>query len=249
MAGDSVRVRFSVSTWQQPVPESASVERDALVQAIAERVLSLGKGRLLVGVDGYTASGKTSFGHELATHISRTGRQVLRASLDDFKKPWRDRHLYDRESGDGYYRNAFDYAAVQRLLLQPCQSGTSQVVLCSIDPLTQVDHSSTFTEASTDAVLIVDGVFAFRPAINDYWDLRIWLDVTPEISVQRGGARDESWAGSEAEAVHRDRYGGAQSIYLRGSRSDTTGRRRRRKLRLRPSQVAARLNEQEIKRE
>ena len=169
---------------------------------------------LLASTDS-PASGKTSFGHELAAHISRAGRQVLRASLDDFKKPWRDRHLYDRESGDGYYRNAFDYSAAQRLLLQPCQpNGTGQVALCSIDPLTQVDHSSTVTQAATDAVLIVDGVFAFRPAINDYWDLRIWLDVTPEISVKRGGARDENWAGSEAEAVHRDRYGVAERIYL-----------------------------------
>ena len=215
MAGNSVPVRFSVSTWQQPIPDSASPERDALVQAIAERVLSLGKGRLLVGIDGFTASGKTSFGHELAAHISRSGRQVLRVSLDDFKKPWRDRHLYDRESGDGYYRNAFDYTAAQRLLLKPCQpNGSGQVALCGIDPLTQIDHSSTVTQAATDAVLIVDGVFAFRPEINEYWDLRIWLNVTPEISIQRGRARDEDSLGSEAEVVHRDRYGVAESIYL-----------------------------------
>jgi uridine kinase len=215
MVGDSAPVHVSVSTWRQPVPSSASPERDALVGRISERVLSLGAGRLLVGIDGYTASGKTSFGHELAARISGAGRPVLRASLDDFKKPWRDRHLYDRESGEGYYRNAFDYAAVQRLLLEPCRpDGTGGVVLCSIDPLTQVDHSSTVTQAATDAVLIVDGVFAFRPTINESWDLRIWLDVTAEMSVRRGAMRDENWAGSEAESVHRDRYGVAERIYL-----------------------------------
>ncbi|MBB4789889.1 nucleoside/nucleotide kinase family protein [Streptomyces nodosus] len=79
-----------------------------LVEKIAKRILALGEGRLLVGVDGFTAAGKTSFGHELAEWISAAGRPVLRATLDDFKKPWRDRHLYDRESGEGYYRNAYD---------------------------------------------------------------------------------------------------------------------------------------------
>jgi hypothetical protein len=39
-------------------------------------------------------------------------------------------------------------------------------VLCSIDLLTQVDHSAVVTPAASDAVLIVDGVFAFRPEIN-----------------------------------------------------------------------------------
>ena len=106
-----------------------------------------------MGIDGFTAAGKTSFGHELAEQISRAGRPTLRPCLDDFKKPWRDRHLYD-------------------------------------------------------------GVFAFRPEINDYWDFRIWINVDPETSVRRGGERDQYWAGSEAETLHRTRYLHAVHLYL-----------------------------------
>jgi uridine kinase len=94
-------VHLSVSTWQQPAPPAASPERAALLARITDRIRECGDGRLRVGIDGLTAAGKTSFGHELAERISRMGRPVLRASLDDFKKPWRDRHLYDRESGEG----------------------------------------------------------------------------------------------------------------------------------------------------
>ena len=140
---------------------------------------------------------------------------MLRATLDDFKKPWRDRHLYDRESGEGYYRNAYDYPAVVKLLLEPCApDGSGEAVLCAVDPLTQLDHSSEVTPAAPDAVLIVDGVFAFRPEINDHWDFRIWVDVTPETSGRRGAERDQDWAGSEAEAIHRDRYLPAERLYL-----------------------------------
>ncbi|MDK9496150.1 uridine kinase [Streptomyces katrae] len=186
-----------------------------LVEEIAKRILNLGRGRLLVGIDGFTAAGKTSFGHELAEWISVAGRPVLRATLDDFKKPWRDRHLYDRESGEGYYRNAYDYEAVKRLLLDPCRSWeATSCVLCSIDPLTQRDHSSEATPLLADAVLIVDGVFAFRPEINEYWDFRIWLQVDAELSVRRGAERDQNWAGSEAESIHRNRYLVAEGIYL-----------------------------------
>ncbi|WP_240777989.1 uridine kinase [Nonomuraea basaltis] len=212
-----------MSTWQQPCPPPASAERTALVKQIADRVAACGSGRLLVGIDGFTASGKTSFGHELAEEIARTGRPVLRASLDDFKRPWKDRHLYDRESGEGYYRNAYDYDAVKRLLLGPCRSPEAmQCALCSIDPLTQLDHSATETPLAADSMLIVDGVFAFRPEIDEYWDFRIWLDVDAELSVRRGAARDQDWAGSEAESIHRNRYLVAEHIYL--DEADPLGR-------------------------
>jgi len=209
-------VHLSVSTWQQPLPPVASPERVALLKWIADRILTLSPHRLRVGIDGLTAAGKTSFGHELAEHITQAGRPVLRASLDDFKKPWEDRHLYDRESGEGYYRNAFDYAAAVELLLQPAgPDGSADCALCSIDPLTQVNHASVVTRAAPDAVLIVDGVFAFRPEINCHWDYRIWLDVDPATSVRRGAERDEDWAGSEAEAIHRNRYLPAERLYLK----------------------------------
>ena len=89
------------------------------MEHVRDLVLALGPGRLRVGIDGFTASGKTSFGHELAYALSDAGRPVLRASLDDFKHPWRDAHLYDRKSGEGYYRNAFDCVAMRQLLLEP----------------------------------------------------------------------------------------------------------------------------------
>ncbi|GAA4507691.1 MULTISPECIES: uridine kinase [Nonomuraea] len=210
------QIDHSVSTWQQPCPGPASPERAALVGEIARRVLALGDGRLLVGIDGLTASGKTSFGHELAASVAAAGRPALRATLDDFKQPWKDRHLYDRESGEGYYRNAYDYESARRLLLDPCRSPRAGAcALCSIDPLTQVDHSAVVTPLSPDSVLIVDGVFAFRPEIDAYWDYRVWMHIDEELSVARGAARDQDWAGSGAEAIHRDRYLVAQRVYQR----------------------------------
>ena len=106
-------------------------------------------------------------------------------SLDDFKRPWRESHRYDRLSGEGYYRNVFDPEAVHRLLLDPAApDGDGAVSLCSIDPLTQLDHAATRTTMPMDGVLLVDGVFACRPELDVCWDLRIWVDIAPELSVQ-----------------------------------------------------------------
>jgi uridine kinase len=210
-------IQFSVSTWRRPMPPAASPERSRVLDRLVGIIDALGDRRLRVAIDGLTAAGKTSLGHELARGLSRRGRPVSRASLDDFKRPWSERHRYDRLSGEGYYRNAFDREAACRLLLDPSgPTGDGLVALCSIDPLTQVDHSNVKVSMPANGVLVVDGVFAYRPAINSYWDLRVWVEIDPELSVRRGIERDRGIDGGEAaaETLHRDRYLVAELLYI-----------------------------------
>jgi len=208
----------SVSSWSQPIPETSSVRRVQLIGALAEQVVELSGNRIRVAVDGYTASGKTTLAHELAAAIRRLGRPTLRASFDDFKKPWRDAvdKGYDRVSGEGYYRNAPDFESARSLLLEPAgPNGSGTVALCGHDPLTGVDHRNVTIQAPTDAVLIVDSVFAVRPEYDEYWDLRVWVDVSPELSLRRGIERDTEMEGADAaERLHRDRYHPAERIYV-----------------------------------
>jgi uridine kinase len=208
----------SVSTWRQPVPPTASPERTALIADVAARVAGIAPGRLRVAIDGLTCAGKTSFGHELAAALRDIGRPTIRASLDDFKNPWREaRELgYDRVSGEGYYRNAYDFRSARELLLEPAApDGSGDLVLCAHDPLTGEDHRGTTIAAPADAVLIVDSVFAFRPEYNEFWDYRIWIEVDPDLALRRGIARDGLMEGAaEAASVHRDRYYAAEMIYV-----------------------------------
>jgi uridine kinase len=187
------------------MPAPASAARAALTGDVAARVAGLASGRLRVAIDGLTCAGKTSFGHELAAALRDLGRPTIRASMDDFKNPWREaRELgYDRLSGEGYYRNAYDFRS------------SGDLVLCGHDPLTGEDQRDTTITAPADAVLIVDSVFAFRPEYNDFWDYRIWLQVDTELALRRGVARDAAREGAqEALRVHRDRYHAAEMIYL-----------------------------------
>jgi uridine kinase len=56
----------------------------------------------------------------------------------------------------------------------------------------------------------VDGIFLFRPELNDLWDFRIFVHVEPEEALRRGVARD----GPEKEPLYRRRYVSAQHAYL-----------------------------------
>jgi uridine kinase len=207
----------SVSTWWQPLPPAASPARSALIEDVAARVAGVAPGRLRVAIDGLTCAGKTSFGHELAAALRELGRPTARASLDDFKNPWREAREqgYDRLSGEGYYRNAYDFASARHLLLAPAgPGGPGVLVLCGHDPLTGEDHRGETVATPAGTVLIVDSVFAFRPEYNEFWDYRIWLEVGAAESLRRAVVRDAPREGAAgAERLHRDRYHAAEAIY------------------------------------
>ena len=200
------------------MPPPSSAERAAVIGTVAGWIAELGPGRLRVAVDGLTGAGKTSFGHELAAALRALGRPTMRASMDDFKHPWRHarEHGYDRVSGEGYYRNAYDFRSARDLLLRPAgPTGSGVVVLCGHDPLTGEDHRDKRISAPAGAILIVDSVFAFRPEYNDCWEYRIWLEADPQIALWRGISRDCAAEGfEEAARVHRDRYRVSEMIYL-----------------------------------
>jgi len=200
------------------MPASASAERTAVIEIVATWIAELGPGRLRVAVDGYTCAGKTSFGHELAAALRGLGRPTMRASMDDFKHPWRHArdHGYDRLTGEGYYRNPYDFQSARDLLLGPAgPSGSGIVTLCAYDPLTGEDHRDKRITAPENSILIVDSVFAFRPEYNDCWEYRIWLDVDAETALRRGIDRDRATEGeAEAARVHGGRYHVAEAIYL-----------------------------------
>ena len=192
--------------------------RDEFLAWLRDRVLTLERPHpTRVAIDGFSTSGKTSLADELAPLLEARRRQVIRASLDNFKRPWSERHRYDRASGEGYYRNAYDCDLIRSALLEPLGPGGSRRYRSSsIDPASQQPATGATGFATDNAVLLADGVFAFRPELNDLWDLRIFLDLDPETVLQRGADRDQTWAGSweAASELYRSRYIPSEQIYV-----------------------------------
>jgi uridine kinase len=173
---------------------------------------------LRVAVDGRTSAGKTTFAHELAAALRGLGRPTARASLDDFKHSWSHarEYGYDRESGEGYYRNAYDFASAARLPLRPAESsGSGRVVLCAHDPLTGADHRDTvehFPGHRADCGLGV----CLPSAVCDVLGLpHLALEIDPDLALRRGVTRDSTRESvDEAVRLHQDRAGVAEEIYL-----------------------------------
>jgi uridine kinase len=145
-----------------------------------------------VAIDGRSVAGKTTLADELAGAISAGGRQVIRASIDDFHRPG---HKYRSQSGEwtprSYYDKGYDYAAFVDLVLRPLgPDGTRRCRPALFDSFHDTWLPEHWHEVSASAVALVDGAFLLRPELAGHWDYVIWLDIDFETMVERARRRD-----------------------------------------------------------
>jgi uridine kinase len=197
-----------------PWPTIAPARRELLESLVTEFAHHYGKGRTMFGIDGPDASGKTTFGDELAVAFERAGYTAVRASMDDFHRPREDRYRAGRYSGVGYYRDAYDFSLFRRVLADPFRAGGSTgFQVRGFDLARDVPFEAEWSTAPADAVLIVDGHFLQGPELRGLWNYVLWLDAERDVRFARTIARDD--ADPDPEAPSNRRYLDAHRLYVR----------------------------------
>jgi len=168
------------------------------------------RGRIAIGVDGRTASGKSTFADDLAHEFGRRGFATARASLDDFLKPAEQRYARGRFSPEGYYDDAYAYDVFRRVLIEPFRlGGSAAFVTAAYDRVREVQLEPKWRTGPEDLFLIVDGGFLDRPELKGVWNYTIWLDADDAVRAERLQQRDGIAPGSDLAR----RYEGAHAIY------------------------------------
>lgn len=190
----------------------APERRDVIAATVDEILGNYRRGRIAIGVDGRTASGKSTFADDLAREFERRGFATARASLDDFLNPSEQRYRRGRFSAEGYYRDAYAYDVFRRVLIEPFRMGGSAAfVTAAYDRVRDVALEPKWRTGPDDIFLIVDGGFLDRPELRGVWNYSIWLDADDEVRAERLRARDGIEPGSELAG----RYEGAHELYER----------------------------------
>ena len=193
-------------------------ERLRCLEALAKLVLRVQRPHpIRVAIDGSDAAGKTSLADELALLLERSGRPVIRASIDGFHRPRAERLARGPESPEGYFHDSFDYPALRAALLYPLgPGGDRQYRRRVFDFQTDEPIAAPFELAPANAVLVLDGVFLHRRQLIDLWDFSAFVEA-PFVETQRRAViRDAVLFGGEDEALHRYRvrYVPGQQLYF-----------------------------------
>jgi uridine kinase len=192
---------------------------DQLVEEIAGLIRHYKPTMLLrVGVDGVDGVGKTVFADMLGRAIEADGRAVIRASVDGFHNPRKERYRRGRGSPVGFYLDSFNYAGLKKVLLDPLGPGGSRTYCPAIfDHVTDAPLPTDMLVADQASVLVFDGIFLHRPELRDVWDLSIFLDAPFDITIPRGAGRAAGWGSPDVHAASNQRYIEGQRLYLRES--------------------------------
>jgi uridine kinase len=180
--------------------------RKAVLDQLTDLILSASRPYpTRVAIDGRGGAGKSTLADELADAVRLTGRTVIRAEVDHFYRLDVDQSNRRQLTAASFY-DAYDYAALQTLLLDPLGPGGSRRYRTRWhDGWNPGVIDDPELVAPDDAVLIVDGVYLLRPELSNVWDVRIYVSVEPQVGLARGVERDLLHARPTDVAAHRQR--------------------------------------------
>ena len=189
---------------------------EALLAHLANAIATLHPDRRIrVAIDGVDGAGKTVLADALAPLVIAKGRQVIRASVDDFHHPRAVRYARGRYSPDGFFLDSYDYQAFRRLLLDPLgPAGSGNYIAKHFDHRTDQPVARRTQQSPPAAALIVDGIFLHRPELRAYWDLSIFLQIDFAVSRERNAAREGTSEALDPDTPANRRYGAGQQRYL-----------------------------------
>jgi uridine kinase len=134
---------------------------------------SINRRPVIVGIDGRSGAGKSTFARALAA-ASKVPTEVV--------------------EGDEFFLGTglgFDWARLQRQVLRPARSGeaTIRYQRYAWDEQRLGDWSS----VTCPEWLIVEGVYMFRPELREQFDLKIWIEAGVEVRRERISARHATY--------------------------------------------------------
>lgn len=193
-------------------------KQQMVYKTLSDKILLIEKNApTLVAINGKDGSGKTTMADLLADFLSsRTSREIIRISVDDFMNSRAIRYTPAESAGRGCYDYTFNFDGFKNNVLEPLQLNGSWKYRTKIfDHATDSESMSPVKKATKDAIVIIDGVFLYKQDLVNYWDVKILLDTDDETVIERGAQRDAERLGSYEAARQKyiDRYIASQTIY------------------------------------
>lgn len=170
---------------------------------------------MIVGVTGMDASGKSMMATLLAEELLRSGHSVQIIRVDDFHRPRAERRRDDVPELIQFYEHTFDFERVVNELLLPIRNnGHVNASLLCLDLLEDTWSVERHYLIDNATIVLLEGVFLFRPEIAQFLDLVIYLHVNESTVIDRASSRDVLIHGEEFMRKYHSKYLPAQRAYL-----------------------------------
>ena len=170
----------------------------------------------LVGVNGMSKSGKSSFAARLAAQLEGLGFETVLLPLDLFIAPKKVRRAKNYPEDFGHYRKYYAFDRLRSQILQPLQAGERVVEFDAYDLEREKTVEKRKLVLGGQSMLLIEGLYLYQEEFFSAFDFRIYLVtdfqkcVDLELEAYPEGKSREK---RKEEFLRRELA--AQSIYLR----------------------------------
>jgi phosphoglycolate phosphatase-like HAD superfamily hydrolase/uridine kinase len=165
----------------------------------------------IIGVNGIDCSGKSTFAKALEEYLKAANHPTQIIGIDDFHFPKVIRYS-GPDQAENYYSKSFNIDRLKDKLLKPIhEKGGISTRLDLLDLDTDAYTLTRRYSVSPDTIVIVEGVFLFRPELAPFLDYKIYLDISFEESKRRAISRDNTAILEKYDT----KYHPAQARYIR----------------------------------
>lgn len=163
--------------------------------------------KLVVAIDGYAGSGKTT----VADFIEKQNSDALTVHLDDFIHHWKNRKKMIDEAKDKsevFEHNWYRYDDLERLIKE-FKNKNKGVIKFKVYDYDKNDFGPKKSFDLSRKVLVIDGVFLFHPKlkISKMFDKNIYLDIDfSKADKKRIAKEKKKWGKDYIPENHPDNW-------------------------------------------
>ena len=188
---------------------------DDVIRKIIERRTSVPASRsLLVGLSGIDGSGKGYLARQFQAHLALHAVTSAILNVDGWLNLPEKR--FDRSApAENFYQNAIRFDEFFTQLVLPLRDKRSVHLVADFVEETASHYRRQAYDFNEVPVVLVEGIFLFKPQYREYFDLRIWIDCSFPTALARAISRaQEGLSPANTIAAYETIYFPAQRIHL-----------------------------------
>lgn len=143
------------------------------VQRILNKIKSINKDRILIAIDGRSASGKSNLSRYLEEELDASV-----VSMDDFflRKELRTKERYEEIGGNVEYLRVKEEVILPFINKEDIKYRPYDCKKFEFGEIKNIKENN---------ILIIEGSYSLHPTLIDYYDFKIFLDVNTDEQINR----------------------------------------------------------------
>lgn len=169
---------------------------------------------LLVGLSGIDGSGKGYLAGQIEAHLAQRAVAAAILHLDGWLN-LPEKRFCEAAPAENFYENAIRFDEFFAQLVMPLRDGRSVRLVADFVEETASQYRREVYDFKNVGVIVVEGIFIFKPQYRELFDLAVWVDCSYPTALARAIERgQEGLSPAKTIRAYETIYFPAQRLHL-----------------------------------